>query len=288
MPHIPQIPIFLVNLDRSKDRLLAFEEQMSGLGLVYERVPAVDGSFISQNDADKLSQTNVSGFPWEKGAMGCFLSHRKVWERIIAQKEEWAFVAEDDIHIAEAQCFFSQSDWIPNDADLIKAETLRRRVVVSKALDIDISGHSLRRLESTHLGTGGYFIKHKTAEFLYEATRQISGPIDHVMFDTSLGIFRKITVYQIDPAICVQDMHLRNQKRKKHFESLLNLERQKLNIDDPNLANSMKPKGWAKVWREISRPFQRIRESIQHRHEYRTKGSVIKKIPYAGDTKSQK
>jgi glycosyl transferase family 25 len=287
MSRVPQIPIFLVNLDRSKDRLQAYEDQMSTLGLVYERVPAVDGNCISKNDADELSRTNVGGFPWEKGAMGCFLSHRKVWKMIIEREEEWTFISEDDIHLSEVKHFFSQRDWIPNDADLIKAETMRTRVVVSKALDIDIPGHRLRRLESTHLGTGGYFIKRKTAKLLYEATRQLSGPIDHVMFDSSLEVFGKITVYQVDPAICVQDMHLRNGP-KKHFKSLLDLERQNLNINNQNATNSMIPKDWAKVWREIARPFRRIRESNHYLRENGTKGSVIKKIPYAGDSKAQK
>lgn len=276
MPLTPQIPIFLINLDRSTDRLLAFDEQMSGFGLKYERVPAVDGNSLSEGEVDRLSRASSGRLPWDKGAMGCFLSHRKVWELIIERELDWAFIAEDDLHIAKANPFFSESTWIPENADIIKAETFRRRAVLSKALDEKINGHDLRRLESIHVGAGGYFINCEAAEFLCAITEELSDPVDHVIFDPEFDVFHKLTIYQIDPAICAQDMHLRNKNEEKSFESTLQSERK-------NWDGWAKPKGFAKVWREISRPFKQVSSRLSHWLKNVGTGKSFKIVPYVDD-----
>ncbi|WP_292455937.1 glycosyltransferase family 25 protein [Mesorhizobium sp.] len=38
----------------------------------------------------------LASVPLSAGEIGCFLSHRKVWQMVAGSRDEWAFVAEDD------------------------------------------------------------------------------------------------------------------------------------------------------------------------------------------------
>lgn len=282
MPSSSQIPIFLINLDRSLERLASFETQMERLGLSFERVTAVDADDIPEEEVQRLESNQSRQFPWGKGVMGCFLSHRKVWNIISERGLEWSFIAEDDLHIAKADPFFTADDWIPHNADVVKAETFRQRVFMSESLPWEIDGHKLHQLESSHIGAGGYFLSTAGARFLLNATENVSDPVDHLIFDPSLGIFPYLTVYQIDPAICVQDGMLYDIRQKVGFVSTLQAERVGL---------LEKPHGWAKIWREVSRPFKRLGKRISDcwalisaRWKRFRHGTVVKFVPYVDDS----
>lgn len=269
------IPVFLINLDRSPERLASFEKQMEGLGLTFERVTAVDHSDISEEEVKRLQKNSSQLLPWDKGAMGCFLSHRKVWQIIVKRELGWAFIAEDDLHIAKANPFFEDKNWLPHDADIVKAETFRRRVSLAERSGAKVDGHDLRKLKSSHLGGGGYFINTHAAQLLLNETERVSDPVDHIIFDLSFGIFQQMNVYQIDPAICVQDFLLQDDQHRVGFSSTLQDERKAW--DGP------KPKGWAKVWREIVRPFKRLGERIWKSWLNMRQGTTFKVVHYVED-----
>lgn len=272
-----QIPLFLINLDRSPERLNAFCDQMKKLGLTYERIKAVDGCDISDEEVHRLLQNQSQALAvWERGAMGCFLSHRKAWHTIVERELDWAFIAEDDVHIAKAHPFFSDKSWIPSDADIVKAETHRQRVIMSQRLSQKIDGHSLRKLKSCHLGTGGYFLNASAARFLLSTTESACDPVDHMLFDPCLGLFQQMTVYQIDPAICVQDFLLNNTQQQKHFVSTLQDER---DAASRPAAPPPKPRGWRKVAREMHRPFKQFGKHIKNIRDK----NVFKLVTYTGD-----
>ena len=63
--------VFVINLDRRKDRWEFITEQLTSVGIEAERVSAVDGSLLDPDPS--------IGNGWNhKGVAGCALSHRKV------------------------------------------------------------------------------------------------------------------------------------------------------------------------------------------------------------------
>ncbi len=274
-----QIPIFLINLDRSTDRLEEFRHRLDDLNLSFERVPAVNSSEISEVDAEKLFNFRSGRLPLGKGEMGCYLSHRKVWQMIVQQKIEWAFVAEDDLHLENTSGFFSDTKWIPGDADIVKAETARQRVSLSTTLEASVDGHDIRRLLSYHGGSAGYFVSLRGAEILLQESERKCDALDHVLFHPWIGIVQKLTVYQIDPAICVQD-YLLSGPQKKGFASTLSSDRKSSRASQ---GMTGKPSGLAKIWREISRPFVRTSRNINVAFRNASGNARIKFVPYAGD-----
>ncbi len=95
-----RLHVFLINLDRSVDRLARCAPILDRLGVSWERVPGVEGRAL---DADQLKALNPQPAPrnaWFRpltaGEIGCFLSHLRCWQLIEARDIDCGLVLEDD------------------------------------------------------------------------------------------------------------------------------------------------------------------------------------------------
>tara|TARA_R110002020_G_scaffold87061_15_gene215026 strand:+ start:32144 stop:33010 length:867 start_codon:yes stop_codon:yes gene_type:complete len=245
-----QIPVFFINMDNATDRRDWFEAQAARLGLAVRRVPAVAGRTLDAQSLDRLKASIRSGTPLGPSEIGCFLSHRKAWEQVLVSGAPWAFVAEDDLHLADtAAAYFHSTGWIPEDAELVKAETTFRRCHMAREGALTPDGRKLRQLFSLHGGAGGYFLTRKAAQDALDLTRDICEPADHVLFNPEFGFFDDHITYQIDPAIAVQDL-LRRENKAGFLQSGLAIER-KSRISIP---------AFARVQRELIRPLRQFRQ----------------------------
>jgi glycosyl transferase, family 25 len=87
------LPVFLINLDRSQDRLAEFDVQAQGIGLAYKRFAAVNGRAglpaPLRNEfarSDRLSN----------GEVGCYASHLSIARTVVQLDCSVAVVLEDD------------------------------------------------------------------------------------------------------------------------------------------------------------------------------------------------
>lgn len=94
---------FLINLDRRPDRLQFVKKQLDDLSIPFERFPAVDGTTLTEAQKSILDQQRFllecKKIP-VMGEVGCALSHRAVWQRMVDENLTHALILEDDIHIA--------------------------------------------------------------------------------------------------------------------------------------------------------------------------------------------
>lgn len=91
------IKCYVINLDRSPDRLNAFKSAFSTAGVEFERISGVDGNSSDIRglfDDQKCRQE--MGRSIQPGEVGCFLSHVKALEAFLNSGEEYAIVFEDD------------------------------------------------------------------------------------------------------------------------------------------------------------------------------------------------
>jgi glycosyl transferase, family 25 len=107
---------YVINLKRRNDRLQFVKEQLDQLGIVFERVNAVDGNDLS---ADQRELYDQKKFALEckrqlvNGEIGCALSHRAVWQQMVADKIPYALILEDDVRLkselvsllADSECY---------------------------------------------------------------------------------------------------------------------------------------------------------------------------------------
>ncbi|MBP2548912.1 glycosyl transferase family 25 [Neorhizobium galegae] len=202
--------IYVINLDRALDRMARMQALLTERGLAFERIEAVDGKTLSPETLQTWSPSHADGsLVLSVGEVGCLLSHRQVWQKVV-EKGEPGVVLEDDLHVAPASSALLRSlDWLPADADLVKLETTGKTIVVSRAKQPVASAFCLMRLVGAHLGTGAYIVTPKAAKMLLAAVSSSNQAIDHLMFDPASPLFSRLATYQISPALCIQDQFLK-------------------------------------------------------------------------------
>ncbi len=247
--------VYYINLDRSPERRAWFTQQAEALGLDLVRVPAVDGRELPAAELDHWRQLSEGNKVLSPGEIGCFLSHRKAWEAVLAGDEKWAFIAEDDIHFSEStKIFFQNISWVPPNADLVKAETDLRRHQFSRKYWSLTRPYTLRKLQSNHLNAGGYFISKHSCKILLSYTKNKCEAVDGLLFAKIFMKEHKLKVYQLDPAICIQSRFLNEFDGSLNFSSDLEGDRIKYRkIPKNGVFLTLK-----KVYREINRLFKQI------------------------------
>lgn len=203
--------------------------RFSELRLNFQRVAAVDGRSLQSDALEKWTSIRFPDFGMGPGEIACFLSHRKAWECFIDSEKEWCFIAEDDAHLSSQLTSLIQSSrWIPSDAQIIKGETTRQRVWLGRRALEAARGYQLRRLLSNHGGSAGYFIRRDAARFMLDKSSSICTIPDQLMFNPRVGLADSLVIYQIDPAIVIQDWLVDQSSGSANFESLLLQERDEI------------------------------------------------------------
>jgi len=223
---------YLINLDRSQDRLNYMAAQFARLDLRFARVEAVNGRAMTERELASFNKISKSWpTPLSPAEIGCFLSHRKCLELVANGTDAYAVVFEDDIKLSSgAGQLLSSDKWIPQDADIVKIDSYGHEVLISRPVATE-GPYSVTRLRSRHLQTGGYVVSRDTARRILPLMDKASAPVDHFLFDPDDGPFENLTIYQITPAICRQaglESTIGQNRRKKQRPPLSQLIKREL------------------------------------------------------------
>ncbi len=94
---IEELQCYVINLDRSKNRMTEFKKGFRKTNLEIERIAAVDGNLINiKSFADDYLCRKEMGRSIQPGEVGCFLSHKKALERFLSTDSKYAIIFEDD------------------------------------------------------------------------------------------------------------------------------------------------------------------------------------------------
>jgi glycosyl transferase family 25 len=106
---IQNIPSYVVNLDQNKDKWFKTKEMLNEIGINPERFPAVygkklDNSFINDITNPSVYYTLTYDRSLDEqipslGAIGCYLSHIKLWQKLINSEDNTMLIFEDDIEL---------------------------------------------------------------------------------------------------------------------------------------------------------------------------------------------
>jgi glycosyl transferase family 25 len=186
------VPTFVVNLPRDVARRQHMAQLLAERGLDAEFIPAVDGSTLSAAERaayDHDRALRVYGVAMMDGELGCYLSHYRLYERIVRERIETALVLEDDLEISPDLPAVVQGlvacdrNWL-----IVRLESQRDRIrtppspefVGRRVADLP-GGAGLYRLRTHVLGTGAYLIRREGAARMLEYGRRIFMPIDHTL-----------------------------------------------------------------------------------------------------------
>lgn len=95
MATLPVDAVYIINMDRATERMAEMARQCEALGIPYVRVPAVDGSKVSDAVLQRVATPACRRF-CTASMVGCALSHMSVWRAAVAAGHERVLVLEDD------------------------------------------------------------------------------------------------------------------------------------------------------------------------------------------------
>ena len=196
--------VYLINLDRSPERLQFFEKQASVIGIEFKRISAVDGRQLSSEELAAAVAEKFEFQPISACEIGLFMSHKRAWEKLVASGKPHAAVFEDDAVLSPStRLVLDAIDASELDFDVIKLESTLRPVVCARQTETLESGTVLQRLHTWHGGTAGYVISAGSARQLLMLKEQLADPIDQVMFNPLSRVSSQLSIFQLNPAACI-------------------------------------------------------------------------------------
>lgn len=196
--------IFVINLDRDKERYDFMRSQLSDLDLPHQRVPAVFGRDLPSS---VIQAHHQDGF--EKlthGEIGCLHSHIKALTAFLKGDNHIALILEDDVHISKNlnQALTHLSKTAPAGS-IIKIEASHMKFRVSRSHLSASPPYSVHGLTSHHFGTAAYLVTREAADVLVTIAQDRPIPFDYIIFDP---VFSN-SLYQLLPSPCIQDQYLK-------------------------------------------------------------------------------
>ena len=183
IPKNVQIKCFIIHLHRAAKRKINVQTMISKLKLETEVIDAVDGNKLTFDEISKyLSKKNLyrPNYPFKinTGEIGCFLSHRAVWKKIVEEKLDFALIFEDDIQIDYKN--FEQSFKVGlNHIKKLGYIQFQTRKITNYALELDnVNGIKILKPKTIPLRTSAQLISYDTALNLLTKSIKIDRPVD--------------------------------------------------------------------------------------------------------------
>ena len=208
--------VMVLNMDRSEDRMRAMDAELSGKGILYERLPAIDGRQLTNEQVRQWS-TKLCSYLCTPSMIGCFLTHMRAWAHVVDRNIQNAIVLEDDVKIVDGyeNTFLSACAALPVDYDFmyLGCFTCHRSHPLDKVLRL-LSGTRRRRervykdgVPSPHLvrpdqtlGTHSYMVSLKGARAALKALPRASFHVDWALS----GLIDSLNVYAVRPNLTYQ------------------------------------------------------------------------------------
>jgi glycosyl transferase family 25 len=246
--------IYLINLARRPDRLAAMTAEAGRLGLVFDRVEALDARGAEPGAmAHGFAASGPLG-PLPDGDKACLVSHRLAWQRFADSGGSHAVFLEDDVRLSDgAGALLAGDSWIAPGVAVVKLEHYGpdgQRVLLADVRAISLvapprqaaTAHEdfrIGRMLSRHTGAAAYILSRNAAQRLLAQTR-FDLPVDHLLFNPNNSpLFAGLAPWQLLPAIARQQQFVGDQK---HIKS-----------DIENTRVSMRAFGWRYAKRELVR-----------------------------------
>jgi glycosyl transferase, family 25 len=240
------IPVWVINLKKRTDRLEKIGKRLDDLGVVWQRIDAIDGLNCEDYLLEKSDNYGEIG-PLSDNTRACSASHYCFWKKLIHHGSLYGIVLEDDVELSddfkELLCNVS---WIPENTNIIKLEKfLPNRVskvllggVVSNALN---STRQVHRMFSRHTGAAAYLMSKNGAKNALNWNLKFTVPVDHLLFNETVSkLASSLKPFILVPPIAWQSVEIG----------------QGSNIDDFNTMHLSKTK---KIFRSIKRAYYETR-----------------------------
>jgi glycosyl transferase family 25 len=214
------IPVFVISLKDATTRRQSIVDQMQKLSIPFDFIDAVDGrGFDMDTHAAYNKRKRLAFFRQDMtgGELGCLLSHRSIFQKMVDENIERALILEDDAILYD--------DFYPAFKKLLEAKTpyeLARFLYTEKVAkltqrtveQIDDT-YKLNRLMTTPGGAHAYIITQSGAKKLLKHTARNWLPIDTLIghcWQTGINAFI------VQPGLVAQNLEFESAIGEKRFE----------------------------------------------------------------------
>mgnify|MGYP000111736784 FL=1 len=174
--------IFVVNLDKSTERLAEMSKRLERLDLPFTRVSAVYGASLTDDELNRHYNSalnkRVYRRPLAAAEIGCYLSHRNIWQTIVDDNLSMALILEDDAELgAQLPAALSAIENLGRPWDVIKLyePQIKKPLARSIPLNQDFSLCQYKKIPST---STGYVVSLAGASKLLGAREMFGRPVD--------------------------------------------------------------------------------------------------------------
>lgn len=201
-----KIPIFVINMEKDKQRRDYISNKLDQLGLSFEFVKAVDGSLIEEADIARKTLKNKTinsiGREMSRGEIGCVLSHLYIYKKMIKEGIEHALIFEDDVDI-DCDNFYEVIASLVKDTDNRPQVYLLTEVIsyLSKNMKKINSKYDVASIVQA-LSTAGYLINLPAAKKMFDINKKVWIVADDWV---RYRMYSKINIYCILPSIVKGD-----------------------------------------------------------------------------------
>ena len=176
-----RVATFLINLDRSPERLAAMASQLDVLNMPFTRIAAVDGRTIKVEDrVDTHRYRRRHGREVRAAEVGCYLSHLAAMQAFLATDASHALILEDDATL------------LPALPDVLARATSREAIGTWDVLKLESrrTGFKLALLQLTprhalcvnlfrSTGAAAYVVSRHAAQVYLDKLLPMGQPFDH-------------------------------------------------------------------------------------------------------------
>ncbi len=177
---------FIVHLQRATGRKAQVQDLISKAPYEAQIIDAVDGTKLSKAEVDACYQAKSlmqPSYPFtlNLGEIGCFLSHRKVWQQIVDQGLDGSLIFEDDVEIDPARFMQALAMAEKHVRELGYIQFQVRKVLDTNTVFAQDGDVIIVQPMVTPLRTSAQFVSAAAAQELLELTERFDRPIDGVL-----------------------------------------------------------------------------------------------------------
>jgi glycosyl transferase family 25 len=175
-------PVFVINLDKSPQRMARIAKRLNELDIPFERVAAVYGSNLSEYDLNSAysSRLNARTYrrPLTMGEIGCYMSHLKAWKIIVDRSIPCALVIEDDILIeSNVKMLSKKLAKFANSYDIVKFFCKKTNPKIIERVPVS-GGYDLCRFNKVPIGNLAQLISLEGAKKLLKTYSTFGRSVD--------------------------------------------------------------------------------------------------------------
>lgn len=177
------VQAFVINLDRSPERMANMERRLNCQPIQWHRVPAIDGHRL---ELSSVEDVDAAGYRWRHGKslnpaeVGCYLSHLRALDQFLRGDAEYGLLLEDDAAFpADFPSLLTRLIQVDHLWDVVKLSGFHSGTPIH--VEQLVGPYALAVPLSRHMNANCILYSRRAARILSQRLRPMALPFDHAL-----------------------------------------------------------------------------------------------------------